>query len=77
VRKDKLTRLERATRADREMADLKAVFLNHMAQVRALADGEEPPPTHPRARELGAGTFFGGPPVIKGGGSGPIGDLSE
>jgi hypothetical protein len=76
VRKHRLDRLERATRADREMADLKAVFLNHMDQVQALADGKEPPPTHPRARELGAGTFFdGSPPVVKGGG--PVGDLSE
>jgi hypothetical protein len=77
VRKDKISRLERATRAGREQQVLKEVFLNHMAQVRALADGKEPPPTHPRAAELARGTFFDGPPVIKGGGTGPVPDLSE
>jgi hypothetical protein len=75
--RSRLARLERGTRADREMADLKAVFLNHMDQLRALADGTEPPPPHPRARELGDGIFDGRPHVIKGGGSGPVEDLSE
>ena len=75
MRKDKLTRLERATRADREMENSKEVFLNHMDQLRALADGIEPPPPHPRGRVLGGGIFDGRPHVIKGGG--PVGDLSE
>jgi hypothetical protein len=57
------------------MADLKAVFLNHMDQLRALADGTEPPPPHPRARDLGGGIFDGRPHAIRGGG--PVGDLSE
>ena len=78
MRKDKLRRLERATQAGRERKVLEEIFLNGMAQIRALADGKEPPPTHPRARELGAGSFFDGRPhVIKGGESGRVGDLSE
>jgi hypothetical protein len=75
VRKDKLTRLERATRAGREGEELKAIYLNTMAQIRALADGKEPPP-HPRASALG-GTLCAGRHRIKGGGSGPVEDLSE
>jgi hypothetical protein len=75
VRKDKLTRLERATRAGRERKVLEEIFANGMAQIRALADGKEPPPTHPRARELGGGIFDGRPHAIRGGG--PVEDLSE
>jgi hypothetical protein len=77
VRKDKLRRLERGTRAGREVEILKEVFLNDVAQIKALVDGEEPPPPHPRARELGGGIFDGRPHVLKGGGSGPVEDLSE
>jgi hypothetical protein len=76
VRKDKLTRLERATRAGREQEVLKEVFANAMAQIGALVAGEEPPPPHPRASALG-GTLCAGRHRIKGGGSGPVEDLSE
>jgi len=77
VRKHKLRRLQRATRGEREMEVLKEIFLRHMEQLDALVAGTEPPPTHPRAAELGAGTFLEGPPAIAGGGSGPIPDLSQ
>ena len=75
VRKDKLRRLERDTRAGREQEVLKEAFANALAQIGALASGEEPPP-HPRASALG-GTLCAGRHRIKGGGSGPIEDLSE
>jgi hypothetical protein len=75
VRKDKLARLERATRAGREQEVLKEVFANAMAQIGALVAGEEPPP-HPRASALG-GTLCAGRHRIKGGGSRPVEDLSE
>jgi hypothetical protein len=78
VRKDKLTRLERATRAGREQKVLREVFLNTMAQIKALADGEETPAPHPRAsdprfREEVCGSIH----RIAGGGTGPVEDLSE
>jgi hypothetical protein len=77
VRKDKLTRLERATRAGRKQQVLKEVFLNTMAQIKALADGDEPPP-HPRASDPRfRGEFCGGIHRIAGGGTGPVEDLSE
>jgi hypothetical protein len=78
VRKDKLTRLERATRAGRETEILKEVFLNDVAQIKALASGEEPPAPHPRASDPRfRGGFCGGIHRIAGGVSGPIEDLSE
>jgi hypothetical protein len=78
VRKDKLTRLERATRAGREQEVLKEVFANAMAQIGALVAGEEPPPPHPRASDPRfRGEFCGGIHTIKGGGTGPVEDLSE
>ena len=78
MRKDKLTRLERATRAGREMVILKEVFLNAVAQIKALVAGEEPPPPHPRASDPRfRGEFCGGIHTLKGGGSGPVEDLSE
>ena len=78
MRKHRLDRLERATRAGREMVILKEVFLNEVAQIKALADGIEPPPPHPRASDPRfRGGFCGGIHRIKGGGSGPVEDLSE
>jgi hypothetical protein len=78
VRKDKLTRLERATRAGREQEVLKEVFANAMAQIGALVAGEEPPPPHPRASDPRfRGEFCGGIHRIAGGGTGPVEDLSE
>ena len=76
MRKDKLTRLERATRAGREQEALRQVFLNYMALLDALVAGE-PPPLHPRAAELAAGTFFDGSPIAIKGTDGPVPDLSE
>lgn len=77
MRKDKLTRLERATRAGRDMALHKEILLSHMAQLSALADGEEPPPPHPLANDPRfRGTVCGGVHTIKGGSS-PVEDLSE
>lgn len=78
MRKDKLARLERATRAGRRRGELKEVFLNGMAQIAALVAGEEPPAPHPRASDPRfRGAFCGGRHTIKGGGSGPVPDLSE
>jgi len=60
------------------METLKEVFLNDVAQIKALASGEEPPAPHPRASDPRfRGEFCGGIHRIKGGGSGSIEDLSE
>ena len=79
MRKDKLTRLERGTRAAREQEELKAVFMAYMAQVHAVCAGEEPPPAHPRAAELAAGTFMAGSRIVTVGlpDGEPLPDLSE
>jgi hypothetical protein len=77
VRKDKLRRLERATKSGREMEVLKEIFRRYTEQLDALVAGEEMPPTHPRAAELARGTFLAGPPEIAGGGSGPVPDFSD
>ena len=77
-RRDRLTRLERGLRAGREMEILKEVFLKDVAQIKALADGIEPPPPHPRASDPRfRGEVCGSIHRIAGGGSGPVGDLSE
>jgi hypothetical protein len=72
VRKDKLTRLKRATRAGREQKVLKEAFLNDMAQIKALVAGEEPPP-HPR----GAVHRIAGPGLDPESFSAGVPDLSE
>jgi hypothetical protein len=78
VRRGRLTRLERGTQGGREREEMAEVFLNSMARLRVLADGEEPPPEHPRASAPRyRGTVCGGVHRIAGGGSGPVPDLSE
>ncbi len=76
VKKHRIDRLERATRAGREQEALREVFANYMDRLDALVAGEPPPP-HPRAAALGAGTFFDGSPIVIKGTDGPVPDLSE
>ena len=73
MRKDKLRRLERGTRAGREREEMAEVFLNTMAQIKVLGTGEEEPPPHPRANDPRyLGTVCGGNHRIAG-----VPDLSE
>jgi hypothetical protein len=76
VRKDKLTRLVRATRAGCERKVLEEVFHNAMAQIRALVAGEDPPRPRAASDPRFRGAFCGGVHTIKGGRSG-VEDLSE
>ena len=77
MRKDRLRRLARATQGGREREEMAEAFLNSVARLKAAANGEEPPPEHPRARDPRFAAPFMGPHAIQGGGSGPVEDLSE